>query len=171
MLPATNARVERKTRRSINRRNERDIERSVAFYASHPEAIPGRLAELDREWDMERTLEANAATIGLAGVLLGAFLDRRLLAIPAAVTGFLLQHALQGWCPPVPLFRRRGVRTAAEIERERTALKALRGDFKHVSTSRRRSARLRPTAAKRRQARHAVHAARPSTAKAGAASH
>ena len=45
---------------------------------------------------------------------------------------FLLQHALQGWCPPLPLFRRLGVRTAREIARERYALQALRGDFDDV---------------------------------------
>jgi hypothetical protein len=47
-------------------------------------------------------------------------------------SGFLLQHALQGWCPPVSLFRRLGVRTSAEIEQERYALKALRGDFQNI---------------------------------------
>jgi len=31
--------------------------------------------------------------------------------------------------PPVPLLRRLGVRTASEIEAERYALKAVRGDF------------------------------------------
>jgi hypothetical protein len=45
------------------------------------------------------------------------------------VFAFFAQHALQGWCPPVPVMRRLGVRTAREIERERYALKALRGDF------------------------------------------
>jgi hypothetical protein len=61
--------------------------------------------------------------------LLGIFFDRRFLALPVAVTAFLLQHAVQGWCPPVPFFRKRGVRTMREIDEERFALKALRGDF------------------------------------------
>jgi hypothetical protein len=34
--------------------------------------------------------------------------------------------------PPIPLFRRLGVRTAREIERERYAIKALRGDFDDI---------------------------------------
>jgi hypothetical protein len=59
------------------------------------------------------------------------------------VTGFLLQHALQGWCPPVPFFRRRGVRTEAEIDRERYALKAVRGDFRHVAAPGNEGARRR----------------------------
>ena len=45
------------------------------------------------------------------------------------MTGFLFQHATQGWCPPVPLFRKLGVRTRSEIDREKYALKILRGDF------------------------------------------
>jgi hypothetical protein len=46
---------------------------------------------------------------------------------------FLLQHAVQGWCPPIIWFRRLGVRTSTEIDHERNALKALRGDFRHVA--------------------------------------
>lgn len=78
---------------------------------------------------MERTLEANAATIALIGLGLGTLVNRRFFMLPAVVAGFLLQHAVQGWCPPVPFFRRRGVRTAREIDVERYGLKALRGDF------------------------------------------
>jgi hypothetical protein len=49
--------------------------------------------------------------------------------VPALVTGFLFQHAVEGWCPPIPVLRRLGFRTAREIDIERVALKALRGDF------------------------------------------
>jgi hypothetical protein len=90
-----------------------------------PEAIARRLEELDHEWDIERAIEANAAGIALAGVALGAFVDRRFLLLPAAVCLFLMQHALQGWCPPVPILRRLGFRTAREIFEERLALKSL----------------------------------------------
>jgi uncharacterized protein (TIGR01244 family) len=128
-LPPTATRVERNTPAAINRRIAQRIDESIRWHAAHPEAIDRRLAALDREWDMERTLEANAATLALGGVLFGAFVDRRFLVLPAAVAAFLLQHALQGWCPPVPFFRRRGVRTSSEIGRERAALRALRGDF------------------------------------------
>jgi hypothetical protein len=34
----------------------------------------------------------------------------------------VLQHAMQGWCPPVPLLRRLGIRTRNEIDREKYAL-------------------------------------------------
>jgi hypothetical protein len=134
VLPTTTERVERHTTESINRRISQEMEQRVRHYAVHPQQISDRLAELDAEWDMERTLEANAATLALAGTLLGAFVNKRFLLLPTLVTGFLLQHALQGWCPPVPFFRKCGVRTAAEIDRERYALKALRGDFREIDS-------------------------------------
>jgi hypothetical protein len=131
-LPETSRRVEVNSSEAANRRIATETMERVRRCASNPDQIEQRLRELDREWDMERTLETNASALALTGTLLGAFVDRRFLVIPAVVTGFLLQHALQGWCPPVPFFRKRGVRTAAEIERERMALKALRGDFQAV---------------------------------------
>lgn len=128
-LPDTSDRIRRNTPDSVNRRIAADTARRVAALARDPGRIGGRLRELDAEWDTERVLEANAAALALAGTLLGLLRDRRFLAVPVVVTGFLLQHALQGWCPPLPLIRRAGVRTAREIETERAALKAMRGDF------------------------------------------
>jgi hypothetical protein len=93
---------------------------------SKPNTVARRLRELDREWDIERVLEANASTLALAGLGLGVFVHRAFLALPAAVMAFFLQHALQGWCPPVPLFRRLGIRTAYEIDEERYALMNIR---------------------------------------------
>ncbi|MDN3721858.1 hypothetical protein QW131_28495, partial [Roseibium salinum] len=104
----------------MNRRLRRETEDRVAYFARHPDEIDARLDELDGEWDIERTLEANASVLGFAGVALGAGVDRRWLALPALVTGFLFfQHAVQGWCPPVPVMRRLGIRTASEIGEER----------------------------------------------------
>ena len=129
MLPTTTGRVARHTEDSVNARIRRRTEASVAYHAAHPGAIDQRLRELDDEWDIERTLEANAATLSLGGLALAAWVDRRWLLLPVGVAAFLLQHAVQGWCPPVPVLRRLGYRTASEIDEERYALKALRGDF------------------------------------------
>ena len=140
MFQATSARVPMHTSDDVNReirdQTRRNIER---VSASGPAAIEQRLHELDMEWDIERVLEANASTLAFVGVALGATVDRRWLGLPAAVTAFLLQHALQGWCPPVPMFRRLGVRTAGEIAEERYALKALRGDFDMLRADRKDS--------------------------------
>ncbi|MGE3316466.1 MAG: hypothetical protein AB7O26_15225 [Planctomycetaceae bacterium] len=129
MIPATTERVPKQTARHINERIHRATEKNLARYASNRKAIDQRLDALDREWDIERTLEANAAIASLVGLTLGAAVHKRWFLFPAAVAGFLLQHAVQGWCPPLPVFRRLGFRTQSEIERERTALKTLRGDF------------------------------------------
>jgi hypothetical protein len=100
-------------------------EENVARYRNaSPEAVQGRLAELSREWDIERAIEANAASIALIGILLGAFVDIWFLLVPAIVGLFLLEHALHGWCPPVPILRRLGFRTSREIFEERLALLA-----------------------------------------------
>lgn len=131
-LPTSAARVPIHTADHINARIRNMTEASIEFYSRHPEQIGQRLAELDAEWDIERVLEANAAVLALTGTVLGIFGSRRWLILPAAVTTFLLQHAVQGWCPPVPIFRRLGVRTPQEIEAERYALKILRGDFRGI---------------------------------------
>lgn len=110
----------------IQRRTSQQIEK--AAYGGRA-AIEKRLQKLDEEWDIERCLEAGASSLVLTGTFLGTTVNRKWLALPAGVAGFLLQHALQGWCPPLSILRRLGVRTSDEINQERYALKALRGDF------------------------------------------
>ncbi|MFO0791210.1 MAG: hypothetical protein U0805_17245 [Pirellulales bacterium] len=133
MVPTTVDRVPLHTSEAANERIRRETEQSIRrLRHAGPHAIQRRLDELDAEWDIERMLEANAASVSLLGVALGATVDRRWFVLPGIVATFLLQHAVQGWCPPLPVFRRLGFRTSAEIERERYALKALRGDFKQL---------------------------------------
>lgn len=131
MPTPTVSRVTEHTDEDVNLRIRRETDDRIAYYADHPEEIGLRLAELDREWDIERAIEANAAILALAGTLL-ATKDKRWLVVPGLVTSFLLQHAVQGWCPPVPILRRLGFRTEHEIETERHALKVLRGDYTNV---------------------------------------
>ena len=92
------------------------------YYREHPELIDQRLVELDREWDIERALEAHSATVGLVGTALAATVNRKWLILPALITGFLFQHAIQGWCPQLPILRRLGFRTPEEIDEERRQL-------------------------------------------------
>jgi len=134
MIPSTTMRVPSQTSPEKNEAIRRQTEENVRRYAADgSQTIQRRLAELDREWDIERALEANAALACLTGLALGAAVNRKWYTLSAAVAGFLLQHAVQGWCPPVPLFRRLGFRTASEIDHERYALKVLRGDFENLS--------------------------------------
>ena len=133
MIPSTIERVPEHTAEHVNERIRRQTEQNIAKYAAAgPQDIQHRLTELAREWDIERTLEANASVASLIGLILGATVDRLWFIFPAVIAGFLLVHAVQGWCPPLPVFRRWGVRTAAEIDEERYALKLLRGDFQNL---------------------------------------
>lgn len=129
-------RVRENTSDEINRRIDDETIARVQEYAARSEAdIACRIEELDSEWDMERLLETNASVLALTGLVLGATHSRKWLIVPGIVLPFLFQHAVQGWCPPMPIFRRLGVRTRQEIDREKYALKVVRGDFDDVSST------------------------------------
>lgn len=134
MMQSTRDRVPAHTSTEINRQIQQEMAGRVRYYDEHRSEIAQRLAVLDQEWDIERAIEANASVLALVGTLMASRGDRRWLVLPALVTTFLFQHAIQGWCPPVPILRRLGFRTSYEIEQERQALKALRGDFQNVGT-------------------------------------
>ena len=118
-------RVPEHTPTDVNLEIADGIRRSIAYYDEHREDSPHRLAELDRDWDVERALATSSSGLSLFGLAMAAAGLRRWLYVPLAVQTFYLQHTLQGWCPPLPLLRRAGFRTPSEIERERAALKAL----------------------------------------------
>lgn len=119
--PVAQDRIDEKTRRNIR------------YYAVQPgSALDEHIAELDRERDVEQVLETNASLLALSGAVLGTTVHKGFFLLTGVVLGFLAQHAISGWCPPVPVIRRLGVRTRAEIDQEKYALKALRGDFRSV---------------------------------------
>ena|SRR5688572_7994771 len=123
-------RVQAHTADHVNRRIESEAKRRVMEAAGQNQAgLQRRIDQLDDEWDVERFLEMNASAIALTGTVLGLTVNRKFLAIPCVVLPFLFLHAIQGWCPPIPILRRLGVRTRREIDHEKYALKALRGDF------------------------------------------
>src|SRR4051812_45994200 len=129
-------RVQAHTARQVNEGIEQEAKLRVVHAATQPaSAISRRIDQLDDEWDIERWLETNASALAFSGTVLGLLVNKRFFAIPCLVLPFLFQHAVQGWCPPVPLFRRKGVRTRREIDAEKYALKALRGDFLEVGSN------------------------------------
>ena len=128
LLPPTQRRVELNTAAEINERNRLLMERRLReFEGADREVINARIFELENEWDIERTLQANAAIVSLLSLGLSMMHSRKWLLLTGTVAGFLLQHALQGWCPPVPIFRQRGVRTSREIYEEIAALRGMQG--------------------------------------------
>lgn len=135
MIPPSSVRVTKHTPIQAQERIRLGTVENIARVISSPETIDTRLRDLDREWDIERVLELNASLLAFSGVVLGKFVNRKWLYLSMGVTGFLAQHALQGWCPPLPVLRRMGVRTCREIEQERNALKMIRGDLNYMPES------------------------------------
>jgi hypothetical protein len=126
MIAATIDRVEQHSSDADNERIRQETVASLAAYRdADPQRICCRLDELDREWDVERYLETMAPTFTLIGVALAITKGRKWLVIPAVVQSFFLQHAIQGWCPPIPLLRSLGIRTFREIQQEREGLERL----------------------------------------------
>jgi hypothetical protein len=123
MMESTAGRVPSHTTQDINVGIKDALRASIAYFTEHPTAIPGRLKQLDREWDVERALAFGSSTLTTLSVVTGLLGRRRAFFFSLVVQGFYMQHTLQGWCPPLPVLRRMGFRTASEIERERCALK------------------------------------------------
>jgi predicted DNA-binding transcriptional regulator len=132
----TQGRVRKSSSEKANKEIDQKTLQNIKTYNSlTKEKITQRLKELDKEWDIEKTLEVNASALALTGLLLGTYVNKKWYILPGVVTAFLLQHGLQGWCPPLPLFRKLGIRTRQEIDEERYSLKILRGDFDKINTN------------------------------------
>ena len=119
----SNDRVRRNTADEINRQIDLKTNDNIRQYTTLDSgAIRGRIAELNREWDIERALEVASGLNVLIGLALGLTVNKRWLLLSAISSAFLVQHTLQGWCPPLPVFRRFGIRTKDEINKEKNAL-------------------------------------------------
>jgi hypothetical protein len=116
-------RVRANTPPQVNEDIDLKTRENILWYSREdPDVIVARMAELDKEWDMERTLILNASLLSLFSLIMGYTRNRTWLVAPAVISFFLAQHAIQGWCPPVEVFRRMGVRTRKEIDMEKYAL-------------------------------------------------
>ena len=131
-MVATVKRIRRPITEDLNQQRQRETEARLAYYAAHPQEIEQRLSELDREWDIDRAVEMKAAGMVLTGFVLGTVFGRKWFLLPLGASVLLLLCNVRGSYPLLPLFRSLGLRTAREIDQERYALKALRGDFAAV---------------------------------------
>ena len=117
-------------RRQGPRKRDRGSSARIAFEGGP--AIAQRLAELDREWSAGRVAKVLVAAgifIGLAGAVLVSLWS---LVLPVLLGLILLQHLTSRECWLTQALRRLGLRSGIEIEHERWALKALRGDFHNL---------------------------------------
>lgn len=123
-------RIRQATELRVQERIDGELIARIGHFADAPRTeLTTRLAELEHEWDIERVLMLQSSATALAGVALATGKSRGWLLLTVATSGFLLQHALRGWCPPLVLHRRLGFRTRREIDLEIQLLKLLRGDF------------------------------------------
>jgi hypothetical protein len=116
----------------IDKKFDQKTLNNIRFYSlQNSLIIENRLRELELEWDLERVLEINTGVFALAGTLLSVT-DKRWLFITGIATLFMTQQALKGWSPPIPFLRSLGFRTRKEFDKEKIALKSLRGDFDDI---------------------------------------
>jgi hypothetical protein len=126
--PPTRDRIREHSSPEANRRIDRESAGAVALAERSPAELRQRLAELDREWTIDRALMLNFGVVGAITAFRAMRNLRRTGGMGAAgllfwvQIGFLVNHAVRGWCPPMPLFRRLGFRSDREISAERVAL-------------------------------------------------
>jgi hypothetical protein len=115
---------------AVNKRIDRETRGAIEEAVRSPFATRARLDELDREWNIDRAVMLN---FGIAGAFTALQTMRNLHRtghvggwglLFATQIGFLINHAVRGWCPPMPILRRLGFRSAQEICAERCALEA-----------------------------------------------
>lgn len=111
---------------------EQEIQENLNHYYHDRDQITLRLAELDEEWDIERLLQAHGAALTLSGVIFGLIADKKWFALPIAASVVLLAGIFQRRSYSYPLLHKLGLRTREEINKEKYALKAIRGDFKYL---------------------------------------
>ncbi len=136
MIPGASDRVTDNTSDHVNETIRQATRVKLASHAAAgPAAVAARLAALEHEWDLERVMGLVLGTAVLAGLAMNRSGHQRGVLLAAAAAASLVAHASHGWSPLLGMFRRLGFRTAQEIQEERQALKALRGDFRVLSGS------------------------------------
>lgn len=136
IFPPTSFRVFLRTDPPVNAEIRNQTIRNLNILKTANETdLTERIRNLNSEWDTERVLEVSAATLILISSYLGIKTSRLWFLLTGIVGVFTLMHALQGWCPPLPMIRKWGVRTEDEINTERMVLKLIRGDFKEEGTT------------------------------------
>ena len=111
---------------------EKDIQENINHYYHDHDKIDERIEALDREMDLETYLQIEGAALTIAGVVLGMASNKKWLALPLIASAIALSNISRKWHKPIGLFRKLGLRSRVEIEKEKYALKALRGDFKYL---------------------------------------
>ncbi|MBX9724449.1 MAG: hypothetical protein K2X81_23770 [Candidatus Obscuribacterales bacterium] len=114
----------------LDRRTEHNIH---AYSMQTREAIDEHLRELDREWSTERTNATIGNVIALLGLVLGAFISSWFLLIPLTTCLFSLAHNVFNFTPLLTLWRHSNMRANCQINTEKFAMKAMRGNGRQLN--------------------------------------
>lgn len=124
MLELKQDRVRNHTADKVNQKIDKCTEENIQRYSNQSrDVVKNRIEKLNEELDIEQALQLTSAANVLVGIGLALTVNKKWLLLSAISSAFLIQHSLQGWCPPLPVFRRLGVRTRDEINEEINALK------------------------------------------------
>ena len=118
----------------MNRKIDARVEQCVQHMAEQMDrpTISRYLEKLEREWDLNRVVTVAASAVTVLGLALAAKDGKGWRVVSGVAAGLLLQHGLLGFGPLAELVRLMGVRTRREMDLEKFALKALRGDFERI---------------------------------------
>lgn len=134
ILPESTCRVKSCTSNKSNRKiRQKTIEYLKRLDINDKALLTERIKELNNEWDTERVLETYSGLVILISTFLAISVSIYWIVAVVIVSFCLSQHALMGWCPPLPLIRHLGIRSPEEIEIEKFIIKAWRGDFNNIS--------------------------------------
>jgi hypothetical protein len=109
------------------------VKDSVRFYGSlGPQAVADRLKALEDEPELETVATLGMAGIGVLALVFGILGSRIWRLLAWAALPLIFAHARGRLSAPGEFLKTLGLRSRKEIEEEKYALKALRGDFREV---------------------------------------
>jgi hypothetical protein len=111
---------------------EKEIQDRLNYFYQNQDEITERLLELDEEWDIDTILQLKSSLLTLVGVTLGTTVNKKWLLLPVAAALVLGSGFAKLITRRLPILQKLGFRTRVEIEKEKYALKAIRGDFKYL---------------------------------------
>ena len=109
------------------------VKDSVRFYGSlGSQAVVDRLKALEDEPDLETVATLGLAGMGVLALVFGMLGSRLWRLLAWAVLPLIFAHARGRLAGPGEFLKTLGLRSRKEIEEEKYALKALRGDFRDM---------------------------------------